>query len=170
MNPTEIDCKYRVYRLLLDMGWADFDLGVPTSSQQPNLIPIRPCRIGQAVEHSNFPSTQPNPQVDGMPCTAVVMVGFHKMHTNPNSGIVTYALGKSQAGAAAKLKYPRPRFSLRLQVSLTSLPSKMLCDSHSLSLLAAAGEAEDSRGPESVRDIYNWVVLLLRNAFRGSDS
>ena len=62
-------------RRLVDLGWVDFDLGVPPSC--PAAQPLLPSFLQskqnwaerQTVEHSKSKSTQPSPPPDGTPCT-----------------------------------------------------------------------------------------------------
>ena len=59
----EFACLYRVSHLLVDLGWDDFDLGVPPSCQAaqpplPNYHESSPGRIRQTVENPTQPTSR----------------------------------------------------------------------------------------------------------------
>ena len=60
----------------MDLGWVDFDLGVPPSCPTASVIfPSAPAELGTG-EHTKFRSTQPSPQADGTPCRAPLYVSI----------------------------------------------------------------------------------------------
>ena len=81
---------YSASHSLVDLGWVDFNLGVPLGctsmhvTQLPGFfcqIPVRPFRIGPTMEHLKFKSTQPSPRANGHPVNKLSTIVLKFMAT-----------------------------------------------------------------------------------------